>query len=92
LRFDEEGGPWSHDSRGAAFVHRSECILDRNPLVEDRVGIIDLAATRAGEIAAEQGLQHENEGITLAAGKLLPDDIGADLRDLSEPNSQATLP
>ena len=45
-------------------------------------GILDLAAAGAGQIAAEQRLHHQHERIAFAAGKLLPDDIGADPRNL----------
>ncbi len=68
-----------HDDDGrAAFVDRGERVLDRNALVEDRVGIIDLAAARASQIATEQRLQHQDQRIALAACKMLSDDIGAD--------------
>ena len=63
--------PAIDDDRGAAFVDRLEAVLDRNALIQDLVGIIDLAAAGAGEIAAEQRLQHQHERIALAACKML---------------------
>src|SRR5262249_7113420 len=48
------------------------------PLVEDRVRIVDLAAARAGEIAAKQRLQHQHERIVLAPEQTLLDQVGAD--------------
>src|SRR5665811_1294696 len=60
LAMDERlAAGYSHHRR-AAFVDRVEAVLDRQTLVEDRVRIIDLAAADAGEIAAEQRLQHQN--------------------------------
>src|SRR5665213_3453530 len=48
-----------HDGR-AAFVDRLEAFRDREALVQDLVGIVDLAAAGAGEVAAEQRLEHEH--------------------------------
>jgi hypothetical protein len=63
------------DHRRAALVDGVETLLHRQALVQDSVGIIDLAATDAGEIAAEQRFQHEHERVTLASGKPLPQDV-----------------
>ncbi len=71
-----------HHDRRAAFLDRPETFVDRQALVQDLVGIIDLAAAGAGEIATEQGLEHENERIALAPRKMLADHIGADFRHL----------
>ena len=64
--------------RGAALVDRLEALRDDEALVQDLVGIIDLAAAGAGQIAAEQRLEHEHERIALDAGEVLLRDIGAD--------------
>src|SRR5215472_4090154 len=50
----------AHDG-GAALVHRLEALLDGEVLLEDLSGILDLAATRTREIAAEERLEHENQ-------------------------------
>src|SRR3979409_1831548 len=55
------------DPRGAAFIAPVEAFLHREPLVKDRIRIIDLAASKAGQIATEQGLQHQHKRIALAA-------------------------
>ena len=54
------------DHRRAAFVDRVEALLhgDRRWL-KIAIGIVDLAAAGAGEIAAEQRLQHQHERIAL---------------------------
>ena len=67
------------DHRRAALVDRVEAFLHRQAPVEDRIRIVDLAAARAGEIAAEQRLQHQHERIALAAEELLLQEVGADL-------------
>jgi hypothetical protein len=72
------------DDWGAALVDRRQCVGDRNAFVEDWVGIVDLATTRASEVASEQWLQHQDERVALATGEMLPDDISANSRNLSE--------
>src|SRR5262249_6908126 len=57
--------------RRAALLDRGEALLDRQVLSQNLRRILDLAAARAGEIASEQRLEHEDERITLAAGELL---------------------
>ena len=68
-----------------------EAIGDRQPLIQDLVRIIDLAAAGAREVAAEQRLEHQHERIAFAPGQLLADDVGADARLLQERNGQGGL-
>ena len=72
----------------AALAHGFERVGDRQPLVQDLVRIIDLAAARAGEIAAEQGLHHHHERVALATRQVLFQDVAADLRDVPEGDTQ----
>ena len=76
------------DDRRPAFVDRGQSVLHREALVEDVIGIVDLAASGAGEIAAKQRLHHEHERITLHAHQVLLDEVGADPGDVTEGNSQ----
>ena len=78
--------------RRAAFVDRFEAFCDRQALVQDRVGIVDLAAAGAGEVAAEQRLQHQHERIALDAHEALLRHIGADADHLVERNGHGLLP
>src|SRR6202023_4083795 len=66
------------DHRRAALVDRVEAFLHRQAFVEDGVGIIDLAAADAGEIAAEQRLEHQHQRIAFAALQALPHDVRTD--------------
>ena len=66
------------DHRRAAFIDRVETLLHRQALVQNRIGIIDLAATDAGEIAPEQRFQHQHQRIALASGEPLFQHVGAD--------------
>jgi hypothetical protein len=54
--------PGDRHGRRAAFLDRFHALLEAEPLVEDGVGIVDLAAARAGKVAAEQRFQHEHQG------------------------------
>ena len=65
LLVDQRFAARDGDHRRAAFVDRVEAFLDRQPLVEDGVRIIDLAAAEAGEVATEQRFQHQHKRITL---------------------------
>ena len=78
--------PAIDDHRRAAFVDRLEAFVDAEALIEDRVGIVDLAAAGAGEVAAEQRLQHQNQRIAPDAAQMLRHDIGADTDLLAQRN------
>ena len=77
-----------HDGR-AAFVDRAQGVLDADPLLQDLLRIIDLTATGAGEIALEQGFQHQHQGIALVAAQLAPGDIARNLVHLQQWNGHA---
>ena len=76
----------------AALVDRGHASLVAQPLVQDLVGIVDLAAAGAGQVAAEQGLQHQHQRIAFAAREMLADDVGADASSPGQGNAHAPLP
>jgi hypothetical protein len=45
---------------------------------EDVGGVLDFAAAGTGEVAAEEGFKHEDEGVAFDATELLAQDIGGD--------------
>ncbi len=55
--------------RRAAFVDGVHAFLDAKPLAQDFLGVIDLAAARAGEVATKQRFKHEHQRILLATAK-----------------------
>ncbi len=57
----------NRDHRRAALLDRRDAVIDREPPVQDFVRIVDLAATRTGQVAAKQGLQHEHQRIARAS-------------------------
>jgi len=58
-------------------------------LLENLIGVIDLAATRASQIAAKKRLEHEHQRVAFTAGQLLANDVGADARLLQKGNRHA---
>src|SRR3984893_5925974 len=63
-----------------------QAFVDRQALVQDLVGVIDLAAAGARQIAAEERLEHEHQRISFAPSQLLANDVGADARFLKKRN------
>ena len=64
------------DHRRAALVHGFEAFFGGQFLLQDVRGILDFAAAGAGQIAAEQRLEHEDKRVALAPRKLLLEDVG----------------
>src|SRR5207237_6389468 len=63
------------DDGRAALVGSAQAVLHREIPLQDRDGVLDLSAAGAGEIAAEEGFQHEHERILLAPRKPLLEDV-----------------
>jgi hypothetical protein len=67
LRMQQRFAAGNGNHRRAAFVHRFEALLGREMLAQDLDRVLDFSATIAGEVAAEQRLEHEHERIPLLA-------------------------
>src|SRR5207244_602972 len=52
---------------GAALLDGGQTLLDAQVLAEHVAGILDLAAAGAGQVAAEERLQHQDQRVALAA-------------------------
>jgi hypothetical protein len=63
---DERLAPRNGDHRRAALVGGVEAFLDRQPAIENGIGIVDLAASDARQIAPKQRFEHEHERIAFA--------------------------
>ena len=74
------------DDGSAALVDRFHALLVRQALVQDLVGVIDLAAAGARQVAAKQRLEHEHQRVALVALEVLTHDVRADARLLQERN------
>jgi len=84
LLVDQRLAAGNRHHRRAAFIGRVPAFLRRHAAIEDRIGIVDLAAADAGEVATEQGFEHQHERIAFAAKQLLLDQITADTHFLEE--------
>ena len=61
--------------RRPALVHGVERVFHAHALLENILGMIDLAATRAGQVALEQRLQHQHQRVFFFTSKLLAHDV-----------------
>jgi len=71
---------------GTAFIGRCNAFIDAEPLIENRIWIIDLATAGAGKIAAKQRLQHQHQRIALYTLQMLGNHIGANSNRLAQWN------
>ena len=69
--------------RRAALLDRGQRLLDRHPLLEDVVRLLDLAAARALQVAREQRLELDEQRELLVSGQLLAHQVGADAQALA---------
>lgn len=51
-------------------------------MLENFGGMLDFAAARAGEVAAEERFQHQHKGKALASGETLLDQVATDANRL----------
>src|ERR1700686_1272202 len=63
------------NQRRSAFIHRFETVFRGEIGFQDVGGVLDLAASSASQVAAEQRLEHEHERIALASGQFLAQDV-----------------
>src|SRR5271165_3853913 len=80
--------PRDGDNWRAALVDGLQTLASGQPPIENRLGVVDLAASGAGEVATEQRLQHQNQWIAIPARQLLFQKIKADLRFSKEWNHE----
>src|SRR6516165_9258462 len=66
-----------HDDWGPTFIDGIKTLVDAQALIEDRVGVIDLATACTSEVAAKQRFQHQDQRIPPYTLQVLSDDIGA---------------
>jgi len=86
LRVDEGFAPGNGDHGGAAFVGRGPALFGGEALAEDVVGVLDFAATGAGEVATEERLEHEDERIVFVPAQFLPENVGGNGPCLADGN------
>src|SRR5271166_2785431 len=77
LPMQQRFAPCYHHHRCTAFVDGPEAFIDAEALIEDRVRIVDLSATSAGEVATEERLEHQDERISPDTPQMPPDNVGS---------------
>src|SRR6059058_2179670 len=70
------GSPPAMDHRGAALLDSADRLLDRHPLLEDGVRLLDLAAAGALQVAGELRLELDEQRKLLIASQLLTHQVG----------------
>ena len=76
LRMQQRLAAGDGDHGRAAFFDGGEALLGRELLLEDVRRILHLAAAGAGQVAAEERLEHEHKRIALVAREPLLEDVG----------------
>src|SRR5262249_29541028 len=89
LSLDTGVAPRDGLPRRLARTDGMQAFLDRQPAIEDWIGIVDLAATDARKVAAKQRLQHQHERIAFAPQEFLLEDVGADTHFFEKRNSHS---
>ena len=74
------------DQRGPALIRRVPALLGCESFIENVIGILDFAATCAGKVTTEEGLEHEDKGIAFVATDFLSENIGGNCPSLANRN------
>src|SRR5262245_19201352 len=88
---DERLAARDRDHRRARLLDRAERLVDRHAPAQLALGVLDLAAARAREVALEQRLELHDQRELLAARDALLREIGADSDALTERNGQTSV-
>ena len=72
--------------RGPALLDRANDVVDGQPLAQDVGRVLDLAAPRARQVACEQRLDLDDQGVVLVLLHLVADQVGSDSEVLSHGN------
>ncbi len=87
LRMQQRLAAGNRDHRRAALFHCGKTLFGGELLFEDVGRILHLAASGAGQRAAEERLQHQRQGIALDARELLLQHIAGNRCHLRDRNS-----
>jgi hypothetical protein len=90
LRVEQGLAPGDADHGGLAFLDGLEALLGGEIFLENVGGVLDFSAASACKIAAKEGFQHKNEGVSFFAGEFLPQHVGCDGPHLRDWNSHGS--
>ncbi len=71
---------------GSALIRGRPALFGRKTFVEHMVGVLDFAAPSASQVAAEEGLEHEDEGVPFVATEFLSENVRGDGPSLANGN------
>jgi hypothetical protein len=91
LGMDQRFTARNTDDGRRAFVGRSPTLRRGQPLIQDMIRILNLAAPRAGEVATKQGLEHEHERIPFDPPEFLGQHVLGHCIHLGDWNSHPSL-
>ena len=80
LGVDQRLAAGDRDHRRATLLDRADGLVDRHPASELVLGMLDLAASGAFQVALEERLEFDDQRKSLAASQLLLEQVGADAR------------
>ena len=91
LRMEERLPSRDRHHRRPTLIDRLEALLRREVRTEDLRRMLDLSAAATGEIAAEEGLEHEHERIAMIATPPFAENMPYDGDHLPDRNAHATF-
>ena len=91
LRMEERLTTGDRHDRRATLIDRLETLLRREVRPQNLRRLLDLSTPAAGEIAAEEGLEHEHERVAMIATPPLAEDMPNDRDHLPDRNTHATF-
>ena len=76
LRMHERLAAGDGDGGDTAFFDCFEALFGAEVALQDVGGILNFSAASAGQVAAEEGFEHQDERVAFASGELLLEDVG----------------
>ena len=84
FRMDQWFATGDRDHGGSALIGGGPALFGGQPFIENVVRVLDFATARTGEVATEEGLEHEDERVSFVAAQFLPENIGSDRPSLTD--------
>jgi len=84
FRMDQWFATGDRNHGGSALIGGGPALFGGQPFIENVVRVLDFATARTGEVATEEGLEHEDERVSFVAAQFLPENIGSDRPSLTD--------
>ena len=86
LGMDEGFAAGDGNHGGTALVRGRPALFRSEAFAENVIRVLDFAAPGAGEVATEEGLEHENERVAFVSAQFLPENVRGDRPCLANGN------